>query len=277
MTVIEKAYAKINLFLDVTERRDDGFHNIVSIMQSVSLADTITLEAKKSNEKSICISCDDPELPIDQNNLIYKAAQKYLEYFGIDAEINVYLEKMIPVGAGLGGGSSDAAATLRALDKIFGLSWGDELLTIAAELGSDVPFCLIGGRAFCTGRGEKMEPITDYPINHFVISIGNEKISTPMAYRALDEKYNNFDGSIYIPKEYDGGVYNLFESVTIIDDIAKIKEMMIKNRAEYTLMSGSGPSVFGIFKNEKDAKEVAQILNSHGFVAHYCYSVKEIL
>jgi 4-diphosphocytidyl-2C-methyl-D-erythritol kinase len=98
-----------------------------------------------------------------------------------------------------------------------------------------------------------------------------------MAYRALDEKYNNFDGSIYVQKEYDGGLYNLFESVSNIDNIAEIKEIMTKNRAESALMSGSGPSVFGIFKNEQEAKEAAKALNSHGFVAHYCYSVKEIL
>ena len=191
MQVNEKAYAKINLFLDVTERRQDGFHNIVSVMQSVSLCDTILLNASCSDNTLIRITSDDPGLPLDENNLIYKAAEKYLSYYGICAEVDIHLTKQIPIGAGLGGGSSDAAATLRALDKVFNLSSGNDLLRLSAEIGSDVPFCLIGGRALCTGRGEQLEAVKEYPINHFVISIGKEKVSTPKAYRALDEKYGN--------------------------------------------------------------------------------------
>ncbi len=277
MQVNEKAYAKINLFLDVTERRQDGFHNIVSVMQSVSLCDTILLNASCSDTTLIRITSDEPGLPLDENNLIYKSAEKYLSYYGICAEVDIHLTKQIPIGAGLGGGSSDAAATLRALDKVFNLSSGNDLLRLSAEIGSDVPFCLIGGRALCTGRGEHLEAIREYPINHFVISIGKEKVLTPKAYRALDEKYGNFDGSAYTPVQYNGQLYNIFESVTDINEVDIIKEIMTKNGAESTLMSGSGPSVFGTFRNSDDAKKAAEILRSSGFSAFECHSVRENL
>ena len=266
MTVLEKANAKINLFLDVTSRREDGFHDIKSVMQSVSLCDYIRLSADTSEKTKISITTNLADLPLDENNLVYKSAAKYLKYFGIRAKIDVDLEKHIPVGAGLGGGSSDAAATLRALNKIFGYATETELLSMAAELGSDVPFCLVGGTAICTGRGEKMERIQGNNY-HLVISIGNTRVSTPKAYAMLDDKYNNFYSSSYTPKTDVTSFYNIFESVTDIDEIGRIKEIMIKNGAEQVLMSGSGPSVFGIFENENVATEARNRLVDVGFVA----------
>ena len=272
--VKEHAYAKINLFLDVINRREDGFHDIVSIMQSVSLCDTVLINATKSDKTNIVLTCSDESLPLNNDNLIYKAAEKYLSYYGLCANVEIHLEKLIPIGAGLGGGSSDAAATLRGLDCIFKLSRNDDLIKVASELGSDVPFCLLGGRALCTGRGEKMEAIVDFPFNYFVIAIGKERVSTPKAYRALDEKYSNFDGSVYTPVKYSGQLYNIFESVTDIAEIQKIKENMIKSRAESSLMSGSGPSVFGLFKNESEAIIARDKLLNDGFSAFYCHTVK---
>ena len=266
MTVLEKANAKINLFLDVTSRREDGFHDIKSVMQSVSLCDYIRLSAEASEKTMISITTNHSDLPLDEDNLVYKSAAKYLKHFGIRAKIDVDLEKHIPVGAGLGGGSSDAAATLRALNKIFGYATETELLSMAAELGSDVPFCLVGGTAICTGRGEKMERIQGNNY-HLVISIGNTRISTPKAYAMLDDKYNNFYSSSYTPKIDVTSFYNIFESVTDIDEIGRIKEIMIKNGAEQVLMSGSGPSVFGIFENENVATEARNRLVDVGFVA----------
>ena len=274
MKVTEQAYAKINLFLDVTERREDGFHNIVSVMQSVSLFDTIILEATKSDKTRITLVCDDTNIPTDENNLIYKSALKYLSFYGINADVYIELSKRIPVGAGLGGGSSDAAATLRAMNRIFGFATESELLQLAAELGSDVPFCLNGGRALCTGRGEKINPISVFPMNYIVISIGRERVSTPVAYRALDQKYSNFDGNSYLPVKYEGQLYNIFESVTEITEINVIKEIMTKNGAESTMMSGSGPSVFGIFTNESDAEKATSSLIDKGFFAYCCQTVK---
>ena len=274
MKVVERAYAKINLFLDVRERREDGFHNIVSVMQSVSLYDTITLRAKESDRINIGLTCDDPSLPLDENNLIYKSASKYLSFYGIKADIEISVHKEIPVGAGLGGGSSDAAATLRALDKIFCVANENELLYLATQIGSDVPFCLIGGRALCTGRGEKIELINDIPLNHVVVAIGQGRVSTPMAYAELDIKYNNFISDSYSPVEYKGQYYNIFESVTDAADILNIKDIMTKNGAEFTLMSGSGPSVFGVFELESKAKAACDALAEKGFSAYYCQTIK---
>jgi len=274
VTVLEKANAKINLFLDVTSRREDGFHDIKSVMQSVSLCDYIKLNAELSEVIEISITTNLSDLPLDENNLVYKSAAKYLKHFDITAKIDIDLEKHIPVGAGLGGGSSDAAATLRALNKIFGLATQTELLSMAAELGSDVPFCLVGGTAICTGRGERMEKIQGNNYN-LVISIGNERVSTPKAYSMLDIKYSNFSSSFYTPKVDVTSFYNIFESVTDIDEIVRIKEIMRKNGAEQTLMSGSGPSIFGVFENKNTAIVARDRLVDAGFVAFVATSEGE--
>ncbi len=274
MKAFERAYAKINLFLDVTERREDGFHNIVSVMQSVSLYDTITLCAKISDRINIALTCDDLSLTLDENNLIYKSALKYLAFYEIKADVKISLCKRIPIGAGLGGGSSDAAATLRALDKIFCRATESELIHLATQIGSDVPFCLIGGRALCTGRGEKIQRLNDTPLNHIVIAIGKERVSTPKAYALLDQKYKSFIGNTYTPLEYKGQYYNIFESITDTADVLNIKEIMTKNGAEFTLMSGSGPSVFGIFATEYRTKVAYDALIKKGFSAYCCQTIK---
>ena len=274
MKVRVNAYAKINLFLDVTDRREDGFHNILSVMQSISLCDTLQIDAKESNKLEIVLTCNDPSLPLDENNLIYKSALKYLSFYNINAKVEIILEKRIPIGAGLGGGSSDAAATLRGLNQIYGLASEEELLQLGAEIGSDVPFCIVGGRALCTGRGEKIQRLVDYPQYCIVVAIGNERISTPKAYAALDHRYNYFDGKTYVPREFNGQFYNIFESVTDITDLSKIKEIMIKSGAESAMMSGSGPAVFGIFSDEAAAWFAADNLNFEGFSAYYCQTVK---
>jgi 4-diphosphocytidyl-2-C-methyl-D-erythritol kinase len=271
MTVIERANAKINLFLDVTARREDGFHNIKSVMHSVSLCDILTVTAEKGDATEIVITTDVLGLSTGNDNLIYRAAVKYLEYFGIKAAVKINLEKHIPIGAGLGGGSSDAAATLRGMNRIFGLGSLDQLLIMAAELGSDVPFCLVGGCTVCTGRGERMEKI-DSPFYHLVIAIGGERVSTPKAYAALDLKYSDFASDAYMPNENIDEFYNIFESVTEMDEICRIKELMTKNGAEHTLMSGSGPSVFGVFKNREACEAACRELKKSGFDAHVATS-----
>jgi 4-diphosphocytidyl-2-C-methyl-D-erythritol kinase len=289
MTVVEHAYAKINLFLDVTGRRDDGFHDILSVMHSVSLCDKITLSCADSVETSISLSANTSEIPTDDSNIIVRVVREYLSYFGIGAQVKIALEKHIPVGAGLGGGSSDGAATLRALNRILGLATEEQLLEIGAKVGSDIPFCLVGGLSLCTGRGEKIQKINTGYSGTFVVAIGEGRISTPKAYAELDLKFSNFsdagcsgirkaartaalkslsdDGDLIVP-------YNIFEEVTCLDDIEKIKEIMTKFKAESTMMSGSGPSVFGVFATELDAKSAADALNKKGFFANYCQSVK---
>lgn len=288
MTFIEKAYAKINLFLDVIGRRKDGFHDIKSVMQSVSLCDTLTVSAEKVDRVEIILTSNINSLPTNNTNLVYRSALAYMSKFSILAKVDIYLEKNIPIGAGLGGGSSDAAATLRAINKIFGLASEAELIELAAEIGSDVPFCLIGGSAICTGRGEMIEKLKVGSLMHFVIAIGDDRISTPEAYGRLDKKYGAFADGKYKSREEtiniiaarieNGGnvsdlLYNIFESVTELESIDKIKEIMAKNGAESCLMSGSGPAVFGIFKNSSDAKITQAMLTEAGFTAFVCHTV----
>ena len=271
MRVVERAYAKVNLFLDVTSCREDGFHNINSVMHSVSLCDDITVMASESDHCNIVISTNIPGLSTGEDNLVYKAVSKYLSRYGITAKIEIHLEKRIPIGAGLGGGSSDAAAALRAMNRIFGRADRDELMVMCAELGSDVPFCLVGGTAVCTGRGEKIVSIPDTSYN-FVIAIGSERVSTPDAYRALDNLYNNFASGSYKPNADIPAFYNIFESVTKIEDVRKIKNIMTKNGAEMTLMSGSGPSVFGTFKSREAAEIASEALIAAGFISFAAFS-----
>ena len=274
MTVKECAYAKVNLFLDVVARRDDGFHDIKSVMHSVSLSDYLTISAENSLETSVILTTNIPNLSVGEDNLICRAARSYLTCFGINAEVNINLEKHIPIGAGLGGGSTDAAATLRGLRRIFGLGSTEELLRICESLGSDVPFCFIGGTAVCTGRGERLEKCQSHDY-HFVIAIGEERVSTPKAYAALDKKYMNFASDGYTAREDVSALYNIFESVTDIDDVRNIKEILTKNGAESVLMSGSGPSVFGIFESETKAIVACDALKSAFYTAFVARSKGE--
>ncbi|MBO7196946.1 MAG: 4-(cytidine 5'-diphospho)-2-C-methyl-D-erythritol kinase [Clostridia bacterium] len=283
MTVTEKAYAKVNLFLDVTGCRDDGFHEISSVMHSVSLCDVLTVEAYHSDSTSISVLVNDSSLPTDEKNLVYMSAAKYLSYFNENARVLIRLEKHIPVGAGLGGGSADAAATLRAMNKIFGFATETELYTISSQIGSDVPFCLCGGLAHCRGRGERIEILDQSPKMIFVISIGSERVSTPVAYERLDCMYNNFenynstlDANILFGKNNSldpNSLYNIFESITDIDDISKIKDIMRNNSAEAAMMSGSGPAVFGIFNNMDSAIMARNFLLEAGYTAYIAESV----
>ena len=273
MTVVEKAYAKINLFLDVTGRRDDGYHTVDTLMCSVSLHDTIRLNAAIADKTEVCIFCDNDGLDVGEDNLIFKATVKYLAFFDINANVRVELAKRIPIGAGLGGGSADAAATLRALNRIFGLASKEQLYRIASELGSDVPFCVDGGSAICCGRGEVVYPHSIRKRRNLVVAIGSSRVSTPKAYVMLDEKFGDF--SMYnqtkgfsdmrhIPR------YNIFEQVVSSEEIDKIKDIMHTNGAKETLMSGSGPAVFGEFLNPITAFLAKNALVKQGFYAVKC-------
>jgi 4-diphosphocytidyl-2-C-methyl-D-erythritol kinase len=276
MTVTEKAYAKINLFLDVTGRRDDGFHDVITVMHSVSLCDVIELTAIPSSEGHITITSSDPTLPTDDSNLIYKSARKFMSHFDINDNIEIRLDKRIPIGAGLGGGSSDAAATLRALNKIYRSATKEQMLQMAAELGSDVPFCIDGGCATCTGRGENVHKsdcnFKGY-YRYIVIAIGESRVSTPKAYGLLDEKYGDFQSynkNKSLSDMRSIPIYNIFESVIHYDEIDKIKEIMLDSGARDTLMSGSGQSVFGGFKNIFSASIAEKKLKKEGYSAYKC-------
>ena len=285
-TVTEMAYAKINLFLDVIDRRADGFHSIRTIMQTISLSDTVTLAAEASKYNSITLKIDgNNSLSSGCDNIVYKAAEAYLLRSGINADVNIRLLKSIPIGAGLGGGSADAAATLRALNTIFKAFSFDELIEISGDIGSDVPFCLIGGTALCEGRGEVVNPLPLLPKMHFVVALGDERVSTPTAYARLDELYNGFDGESYVPRrlniEKDKPIcksclskvlYNIFES-TAPSSALLLKERLLMLGAQAALMSGSGPSVFAVFDNAALASSARDALVSDGIYAEYAVSI----
>lgn len=286
----EKAYAKINLYLDVTAKRDDGFHDIVTVMHSVSLADDITVTVNSLGNRSVRLVLEgNRKLPTDSKNLALMAAELFLERAGIEADVTVKLNKRIPVSAGLAGGSTDAAAVLRAMNKLFRRPLADRaLLSLAEHLGSDVPYCLIGGTVLCEGRGEVMTRLADKLHLFTVVAVAREHVSTPVAYSRLDSIYSDFTverqkntsldeimKAIDTGAKPEGGLYNIFEDAVfpICPGARDIKERMLTLGATHSAMSGSGPSVFGIFENEASARTAAAELNSLGFSAFYAESI----
>ena len=282
--VTEKAYAKINLFLDVCALRSDGFHDLKTVMQRISLCDTLCLSAIPSDSTEISLCIKGAELPSDKGNLVYRAVSEYLSEAKIDARVCVTLEKNIPIAAGLAGGSSDAAAALRAINRELGAFGDAELLGIAARLGSDVPFCLVGGTTLCEGRGEIMTELPKLGTTHLVVAIGEDRISTPAAFARLDALFSRFDGSVVTGGEKRlesllssienasfniEGLFNIFE--TDIDknaiSVSKIKAEMLDMGASAAMMSGSGPSVFGIFTSPEETKKAARALCDLGYFA----------
>lgn len=285
MTVTTHGHAKINLFLDIETLRNDGYHNIVSIMQAVSLHDDITVTYTPNAEKSIEVFCDSESIPCDRSNLVYKAA----DIFPICGMISIRIEKRIPVSAGLAGGSADAAATLIALNTLSENKLSlEELCNLGSRLGADVPFCIKGGACLVKGIGEKLEDIPAMPRFPIVIAKKGDGMSTPAAYRALDEKYNKFtdytvnsaslnvlfdNNSRSNAHAYCKGLFNIFESVVEAERpcVTELKAIMLQNGASGSMMSGSGTSVFGIFENEDDARRALDALKLSGADAHLCY------
>ena len=189
------APAKVNLYLNVCAKRADGYHDIESVMQTVSLFDRLTVIKNDANGvKNISLSCRDHKIPSDERNLVYRAALRFFAENGItEYDVSFILEKKIPSEAGLGGGSSDAAATLLALDRLYetGLSL-ETLCAIGAKIGADVPFCVKGGAAYADGRGERLKDIANMPECYIAVACEGEGVSTPWAYGMLDKVYNRF-------------------------------------------------------------------------------------
>ena len=286
MTATQNAYAKINLFLDIESVREDGYHNIVSLMQSVTLHDTVTVEYLPDEEFAISVTCSDKDVPCNEKNLAYKAA----EIFPISSgRINININKSIPMQAGLAGGSADAAATLIALNELTGNKISkEELKKIGNKLGADVPFCIEMGAAIARGTGDILQKAPPMPTRPIVIARMGEGMSTPLAYRTLDEKYDKFKG--YSPdmgklekilsdneigdiSEYPEGIFNIFESVVepCRACVTELKELLISNGATCAMMSGSGTSVFGIFNDTEKAEHALKKAKGIGAVAYLCY------
>ncbi len=263
--IFEKALAKINIALDITGIRGDAYHEIESVMQCVSFGDDVTLERA---EEGITLVCSDPSLPTDGKNLAVKAAMAFFEYTGRPFGVRITVKKNIPDRAGLAGGSADAAAVLRGLNAMGEENLSDELLReIAAEVGSDVVFCVSSDPSFVTGRGEIITPCEGLSDCFILLAKGKDGMKTPDAYRMLDGRYGDFgerkgasacrDAMDTFDLEKIGvEASNIFENVVIPEhpEIADIKEKMLLSGAVFAMMSGSGSAVFGVF----DTKEKAE-------------------
>lgn len=254
MTV--KAFAKINLFLDITGRLPNGYHTLNTVMRQIGLYDLVTVSVSEGS--GISLTCDNPLIPCDGRNIAVKAAEAFLRETAISAAVSVKIEKKIPLEAGLGGSSTDGAAVLTALNRLFGEPLSAErLIGLGASLGADVPFCLIGGTAVCGGFGEKVTPI-GMPDD---FSIGIVKpvfsCSTAAAYRAYDEsplpmreEFPSFVRSLSLGAgAWSGGVYNVFEKLYKDERIHALTESLKRNDALSAALSGSGSAVFGIFED----------------------------
>ncbi|HHV71375.1 MAG TPA: 4-(cytidine 5'-diphospho)-2-C-methyl-D-erythritol kinase [Clostridia bacterium] len=260
-----KAKAKINLYLDVLYKRADGYHEVKMVMQSVDLADIIELVPVS---EGISVFSDLPYLPNDERNLAYRAAVLLQEKYNVDQGVRIYLEKRIPVAAGLAGGSTDAAAVLMALNKLWKLNLPlSELEQLAAELGSDVPFCLYGGTALAEGRGELITPLPSLGKFWTVIATPSFSVSTAEVYRSLDlgrlkEKKDLAEMIRGLERDKPDlivkNLYNALETVTAerYEEINLLKASALEEGALAALMSGSGPSVFAL----APSKSVAQAI-----------------
>ncbi len=248
-----RAYAKINTYLKIFSKRSDGFHDIETIMQNISLYDEISFETNKTGE--IEIIGDNINLPINENNLCFKAAKKLVDYSNNSSGVKIKINKTIPIGAGLGGGSSDCAATIVALEKLWGLSLSKEqMIKIASEIGSDIPFFIIGGKALCKGRGEIIEqlPFEENDKQYIVLIKPKEFIPTKWAYEMWDLQNKNLDAQYSDTK-------NDFEKVVFpkYPNIQKAKKLLLDLGAVESSLSGSGSSVFGKVKSFEDGKRIA--------------------
>lgn len=272
--IIKEAYAKINLGLDVLRRREDGYHEVKMIMQTVDIHDTLTFV--KREEPGIVLAVDDQELSTDSDNLIYKAAKLLLEKAGVTQGVEISLQKRIPIAAGMAGGSSDAAATLSGLNELFSLGYSlEELQALGVTLGADIPYCLMGGTALSEGIGEILTRLPSPPQCSLVVAKPDINVSTKFVYENLHADtltyHPDVDGMVQAINAGDlkgitDRLGNVLETVTIREYpiIDNIKDVMKKAGAENTLMSGSGPTVFGIFTKEDRAKEAAQQIREPG-------------
>ncbi|MDR7869651.1 MAG: 4-(cytidine 5'-diphospho)-2-C-methyl-D-erythritol kinase [Tissierellaceae bacterium] len=258
---IMESYGKINLALDILYKRDDGYHEIKSIMQRISLKDRLIFE---EIDNGIIIESNHPEVPNDATNLVYRAWEKLVELTGVSRGIKVIIEKNIPVAAGLAGGSSNGATTLLALNQLWDLNLTEkELMKIGKDLGADVPFCIMGGTALAEGIGEKLTKLKSFSNKHILICNPGIAISTAYAYSKVDFSDNRIDIDGIISSIEEDNLSTLVEKMgntmeaPMIEEypiIGKIKNMMVDNGALGALMSGSGSTVFGIYDDEEKMK-----------------------
>lgn len=281
LKIYEKAPAKINLMLDVLHKRPDGYHEVEMIMTMVDLADRLEMEALSRD--TIIISSQAGYIPLDEKNLAFQAAKLIKERYNVRSGVYIHLDKNIPVAAGLAGGSSDAAATLRGLNRLWDLQIPmEELKQLGAELGSDVPFCITGGTALATGRGELLTPLPNppqcwvvlakLPINVSTAEIyGRFRSDEVMTHPSADRMRQAIERLSFQGVCEELG--NVLEEVTLklYPEVAHLKESMLKLGADGVLMSGSGPTVFGLVSKES---KVSRIYNGLRGFCKEVYAVR---
>ncbi len=284
LTKTIKSYAKINLYLNVGAKRPDGYHDIESVMQQVTLFDYVTvLRDTDTTARGVRITCTDRLVPSDDRNIAAKCAIAFLDKYGIDSEVSVSIDKRIPVAAGLAGGSTDGAAVLSIMNSLFDVNAPmEELCAIAAKLGADIPFCLIGGTCTASGIGEILTPVKTPELPyHILICNAGHGVSTPQAYAKLDEMPDNTVRSIddvLVPLqngEMPGNLYNSFERVILPEhaEASQIRKDMTALGADVALMSGSGPSVFGLFRDADVRDRAKAAFDMKGILAMPCEPV----
>lgn len=281
MKIYEKAPAKINLMLDVLHKREDGYHEVEMIMTMVDLADR--LEMSTLPRDTIIISSQAGYIPLDEKNLAFQAARLIKDRYNVSKGVYIHLDKNIPVAAGLAGGSSDAAATLRGLNRLWELDIPVvELKALGAELGSDVPFCVTGGTALATGRGEKLTPLPNPPQCWVVLAKLPINVSTAEVYgRLRSSRITHHPSANTMIEAIESGSFssvceglgNVLEDVTLQlhPEVAHLKEAMLKLGADGVLMSGSGPTVFGLVSKES---KVSRIYNGLRGFCKEVYAVR---
>ena len=265
-----KALAKINLGLDVLRRREDGYHEVKMIMQTISLCDE--LELRRTRQPGIQVRTNLPYLPTNENNLVYKAAKLLQDEFGMKEGVSIQLRKKIPVAAGMAGGSSDAAAVLWGMNRMYGLGLSrTALMERGVKLGADVPYCILRGTALAEGIGERLTALPPMPKCYLLIVKPGISVSTRFVYENLHanelrpEQHPDVDAMVQALKRKDlkalaSGMGNILELVTVpaYPVIEEIRQCILKAGACGALMSGSGPTVFGIFDTQAKARKAVQ-------------------
>lgn len=269
-----RAYAKINLGLDVLRRREDGYHDVKMIMQTIQMYDM--LEMEKSEQPGIHLTTNLSYIPVNENNLVYKAVKLLMDQYRIEEGITISLNKFIPVAAGMAGGSSDAAAALVGVNRMFQLGLTrQQLMKLGVKIGADVPYCVMRGTALAEGIGEKLTALPPMPQCYVLIGKPGINVSTKFVYTNLKldqlESHPDIDAQVEAIRQQDFGkmaglMGNVLETVTIpaYPVIQEIKDLMMKQGAVNAMMSGSGPTVFGLFTNQRQAEAACESMKDSG-------------
>jgi 4-diphosphocytidyl-2-C-methyl-D-erythritol kinase len=276
-----KSHAKVNLRLEILKRREDGYHELRTVFQKISLHDTLRFSLKK--EKGISIVADHPKLPLGKKNLVYKATQSMFKVCGYRGGVHIEIEKKIPLGAGLGGGSSNAATTLMALNQLLGMNLSQrELMEIGLGIGADVPFFILKGAAIGSGIGERLKE-EELPRLRYVLIYPNFEVSTRWAYQHFvltnQQFHINLHRFLKTPQEISRILFNHLEEVVSkrYPEISLMKEYLLSAGALGALMTGSGPTVFGVFPEARSAarayERVKRLANGKGWVVFKARSI----